>query len=535
MNNLTIKYKILPAIAIIFLCAVIIVSIFSAQKQKSRVLDNGIIQAEDILSSYIDSLNAMMLTGTMANRKIINEKLMSREAVNLVRTMRSESLKKLFGEGFPEEKSIDELDKKALLGERQVRISENAQGRVLTVVQPWFNKKNHSGTNCTNCHANQKEGDVIGASRIELSLAKMDEEVTHDLWFMFALNLVIFIVGLIILNLLLANVVIKPLSTLEKSLKQIQVNNDLTVRVEVDSNDEFHSVSESVNSMLGHFQPVIINLNQTTHKLQNSAVDLKRITEQSQKNVELQNEKTKSLNSAMVNMLNVTQEVSESSQSAESAANNALKQATDGRDIVQRVTISINNLAEQVSTAASVVQKLAADSESVESVLMGITQIAEQTNLLALNAAIEAARAGEQGRGFAVVADEVRSLAQKTRDATQEIQTTIESLRASSDDAVQAMLDGKSQAEESANEAEKGTEALSLILDAVNDINVMNKRIANAVKEQNKTTTEVDNLTQDIAVISNDSKSGADQTLDNANEINVIVEEMEHSIQRFKI
>jgi len=188
-----------------------------------------------------------------------------------------------------------------------------------------------------------------------------------------------------------------------------------------------------------------------------------------------------------------------------------------------------------VTNAASVVQKLASDSESVESVLMGITQIAEQTNLLALNAAIEAARAGEQGRGFAVVADEVRSLAQKTRDATHEIQTTIESLRASSDDAVQVMLDGKSQAEESANEAEKGTEALSLILDAVNDINIMNKRIANAVKEQNKTTSEVDTLTQAIAVISKESKSGADQTLDNANEINVIVEEMEQSIQRFKI
>ncbi len=534
MTRFSIKLKILPAIALIFLSAMIIVSVYSAQQQEGRVLENVQIQAEDLLASYLDSLNAMMLTGTLANRKILDDKLMSRDNVLLVRNMRSEELAKVFGPGFEHQKPVDELDRKALAGDVQIKISENGDGRVLTMVRPLKNMKDHNGTKCVTCHATIPEDGILGASRIELSLAKMDKEVASELWTMFMLNLAIFIGGLIMLNFLLGRVVISPLKALDDTLTEIQSSGDLYLRVEMTTNDEFSSVAKSVNEMQGYFQSIISHLNSSTAKLQDSAADLQRITDTSQLNVSNQNRETDNLNTAMENMLEVTQRVSDSANQAEDAAQQAQNQAIEGRQIVEGVSESISTLAGQVANATSVVEKLAHDTGSVEQVLLSISQIAEQTNLLALNAAIEAARAGEQGRGFAVVADEVRVLAQRTQEATQEIQKTINSLRTSSHQAVDVMNEGKTKADESAEEAARGAESLTLILNAVNGITEMSVQIAESVTSQNTTTEQVNSQIRNISTISHESAAGAEQTAQNANEINEIANDLEENIRKFK-
>ncbi len=534
MTKFSIKLKILPAVALIFLITMSIAGIYSAKQQKDRVLESVIIQATDLLASYLDSANAMMLTGTTANRKILDDKLMLRDNVILVRMMRSENLAKTFGPGFEHQNPVDELDNKALAGELQVDISENKDGRVLTMVRPLRNMKDHNGTKCVTCHATQPENDILGASRIELSLAKMDREVASDLRMMVTLNLVIFVVGLIILNFMLEHVVISPLKIVDHTLNEIQHSGDLSLRVEMETNDEFNSVAGSVNEMQDYFQSIIRHLNSSTEKLQNSAADLQRITETSQQNISIQDKETNDLNTAMDNMLVVTQSVADSANNAEQAAQQAQSQAIEGRKIVQGVSQSITTLAGQVDNATSVVKKLAEDSVSVEQVLTSISQIAEQTNLLALNAAIEAARAGEQGRGFAVVADEVRVLAQSTQKATQEIQRTIDSLRTSSHEAVDVMNEGKIKADESAEEAAKGAESLSLILDAVNGITEMNVKIAESVTIQNETTERVNTQTQNISSISRETAAGAQQTAQNAHEINEIAHELEENISQFK-
>ncbi len=512
----------------------IIVSVYSARQQEGRVQENAKIQAEDLLASYLDSLNAMMLTGTMGNRKILDDKLISRDNVLLVRNMRSKELAKVFGPGFDHQQPLDELDEKALAGEAQVRISENSEGRVLTMIKPLKNMKDHNGTKCVTCHASLPENAVLGASRIELSLAKLDEEVASELWTMFLLNLAIFTGGLILLNFLLGRVVISPLKTLDDTLNEIQNSGDLNLRVEVSTNDEFSSVAQSVNEMQSYFQSVIKHLNSSTAKLQNSASDLLEITDKSQQNVTNQNRETDNLDASMGNMLEVTQNVSDSANQAELAAQQAQEQAIEGRRIVQGISESISTLAGQVADASVVVGRLAQDSGSVEQVLSSISRIAEQTNLLALNAAIEAARAGEQGRGFAVVAGEVRTLAQHTQEATEEIQKTIDSLRTSSHEAVDVMNGGKAKAEESAKEAAKGAESLSLILNAVNGITEMNAQIAGSVTTQNTTTDQVNSQIQNISAISRESAAGAERTAQNANEINEIANDLEHNIRKFK-
>lgn len=535
MKSIPLKLKVLPAIAAVFLTAMIIVSLYSAEQQKKAVLENAKVQANDMLASYLDSLNAMMLTGTIGTRKILDDKLMSRENVIAVRTMRSKKLAEVFGAGFDQQKAQDDLDKNALAGDLQINVKETKQGRVLTVVKPHLNTKDHNGTNCTACHVNMNIGDVIGASRIELSLAKRDNEVSENLWTMFMINTGIFVFGLLMLNFLFGKVVISPLMRLDKTLNEIRDTNDLTKRVDLKSEDEFSSVAAAVNDMLEHFQNIIHQLDSSTERLRSSSYGLQGVTEQSTLNMQMQTQQTEQLTQAMKDMLNSSSEVANSADQAQVAAQQAQQQASSGREIVQGVSQSIASLAEKVGSASLVVQNLAADSESVEHVLAGISQIAEQTNLLALNAAIEAARAGEQGRGFAVVADEVRTLASRTQEATQEIQQTINSLRASSQNAVTVMNEGKIKADNSVADAEKGVQSLSSILDAVNGITSLNQQIAHAVSVQNQTTENTNQQLLLIAQISKDTLQGANETAQNASEVSSIADDLNKSIHRFKV
>jgi methyl-accepting chemotaxis protein len=199
-----------------------------------------------------------------------------------------------------------------------------------------------------------------------------------------------------------------------------------------------------------------------------------------------QNRATEQVSLVVEEMVTSVQAVSSNANSASEAANQADKAAKDGRDIVTKTVASINGLAEEVERAGEVIRKLEADTENVGTILDVIKGIAEQTNLLALNAAIEAARAGEQGRGFAVVADEVRTLASRTQDSTQEIQKVIEELQTAARSAVEVMGQSKHRAQTSVEQAAQTGESLAAITERVEAITEMNMQIATAAEQQER-------------------------------------------------
>ena len=204
-------------------------------------------------------------------------------------------------------------------------------------------------------------------------------------------------------------------------------------------------------------------------------------------------------------------EASQNASTAAQAARDASTEADSGQSVVNNVTSSIHSLADEVERAATAIQKLEADSESIGAILEVIRGIADQTNLLALNAAIEAARAGEQGRGFAVVADEVRTLAQRTQEATEEINDMIARLQEGSSNAVKVMAEGRRQAELSVDQASKAGESLSAITGAISSISAMNEQIAAAVEQQ---TTASDSINRSLSRMSEATEVNARKASD---------------------
>jgi methyl-accepting chemotaxis protein len=307
-----------------------------------------------------------------------------------------------------------------------------------------------------------------------------------------ALNLGMLVTGITIaILLLLSGSIVSSIGTalgsLLVSLKDIASGDgDLTKRIEKTSNDELGDVVDWFNQFVDKLHHSITDVVKSIKPLTSLSADLGSLTSETLAISAKQNQATEQVSLVVEEMVTSVKAVSSNASSASEAANQADKAAKNGRDIVTKTVASINGLAEEVERAGEVIRKLEADTGNVGTILDVIKGIAEQTNLLALNAAIEAARAGEQGRGFAVVADEVRTLASRTQDSTQEIQKVIEELQTAARSAVDVMGQSKQRAQVSVEHAAQTGESLAAITERVSAITEMNMQIASAAIEQER-------------------------------------------------
>ena len=310
---------------------------------------------------------------------------------------------------------------------------------------------------------------------------------------------------------------------------------DLSARVELRSKDEMQEIADGFNSMAGQFQALIREIVTVSSQLGSAAEQVSAVSREGAVNAEHQRGETDQVATAMNEMAATVQEVANGAANAAEAANEANNEASQGSSVVTHTVTAIEQLAGAVEDANEVIQVVASDSENIGAVLDVIKTIAEQTNLLALNAAIEAARAGEQGRGFAVVADEVRTLASRTQESTEEIEQMISKLQGGAHKAVAAMKRGGEQAQTGVEKAREANEALSSIATAVATINDLNTQIASAAEEQSATTEEINRNITNIRDMSEQTESGARQAASVSEELARLATNLQQVVGRFKV
>jgi methyl-accepting chemotaxis protein len=313
---------------------------------------------------------------------------------------------------------------------------------------------------------------------------------------------------------------------LESIISGVKNDFNTSLRCKVSGNDDVTQTATSANKLMENLKGTFREIKEVATELTLSTSQFYSLIEQTKIGAEAQEQQTLSAATAMNEMSATVQAVAVNADSAAAAAESADSEAAAGKEIVSSTIDVINTLAMEVDKAAEVITKLETESESIGVVLEVIRGIAEQTNLLALNAAIEAARAGEQGRGFAVVADEVRILAQRTQESTQEIRQMIERLQSGAGEAVSVMVQGRAQAKASVEQASKAGASLEAITKAVSDISTMNTQIARAAKEQSSVANDINMNISGIAKVSDETSSGAQEATKASEELDAIASKL---------
>ncbi|CAH0227999.1 methyl-accepting chemotaxis protein [Pseudomonas sp. KD5] len=363
----------------------------------------------------------------------------------------------------------------------------------------------------------------------------LDAQRKSDTFGMAMVGLLIAGIGLLVIW-LVGHGIARPLKQMVTMLDDIaQGEGDLTRRLTSDRSDELGSIAKGFNTFLAKLQAMITQVVTSVQSVSDSSEHTADIAIRTNIGVHKQMAEIDQVATAVHEMTATAQDVARNATQAAQAASHADQAAAQGMQIVRDTSNSIGVLAIEIGKAVSVVQTLAKDSENINAILTAIRGIAEQTNLLALNAAIEAARAGEQGRGFAVVADEVRNLAQKTQKATEEIQTMIQQLQQGTRDVVRVMEDSQNRTDESVQHAAKAAEALETITQAVSVINDMNTQIASAAEEQSAVADDINRNVINIGQVANEVAGGADESSAASADLTKLAEQQRRLINQFKV
>lgn len=365
-------------------------------------------------------------------------------------------------------------------------------------------------------------------------LTQHGEDTNRQVTWALIIGALVAAVSALSMGLFVTGLITRPLYRSVTSASRI-AQGDLTHPILSDSKDETGQLLTALSDMQGNLKTTVQQIASASDQLASAAEELTAVTEDSTRGLVRQNDEIQQAATAVNQMTAAVEEVARNAVSTSQVSSDTAEEASRGQQQVQQAVTSMNTMASDITQSTQRVETLAGQIRDITKVLDVIRGIAEQTNLLALNAAIEAARAGEQGRGFAVVADEVRALAHRTQASTGEIETMIKQVRAGADEAVESMAKSQAMALNTQALATEAGLALERISEGVSQINERNLVIASAAEEQAQVAREVDRNLVNIQDLSSQTAAGANQTNASSQELSRLAISFNNMVGKFRL
>ncbi|MBD0315679.1 MAG: DUF3365 domain-containing protein [Nitrospiraceae bacterium] len=389
---------------------------------------------------------------------------------------------------------------------------------------------------CIGCHTDKQVGDTLGVLAVGLNMSKGKAASDRSILSTGALMGGMVLSLVLVTYLLLRSIVLKPLAHVASITRDIaQGEGDLTKRVPVNGSDEISQLGNYFNLFIEKLQKMIGKVAHVTDKVASASVELSATAEEISKGTDTLTSRASQTAAAVEEMNATVSQVAQNSGKAATLAQETVKTAKDGGSVVSDTINGMQHLSDAVSNSATIIAELGKSSDQIGEIVRVIEDIADQTNLLALNAAIEAARAGEQGRGFAVVADEVRKLAERTTKATKEIGDMIRQIQQDTRGAVDSMQQGTQKVSGGVELVNKTGEALTRIVQMVSESADMIRQIAVASEEQSVATQQIANDIENVAKVTKESASGANESAKASHDLSQLAVELQGIVGSFKV
>ena len=409
--------------------------------------------------------------------------------------------------------------------------SESTQNgiHVLETIVPLPNEER-----CQGCH--EKEIKMLGVLKLNTSIEQGYTASKKATFWLLISGAVALAASLVCLMIVLRLTVTRKLNDFVAKVTDLaRGEGDLTKQILVTSSDEFGHLADEINSLVDKIRRIISQIAQTSEQVSLSAVELQSTAAQMATGAEEVAAQAETVATAGEEMSATSGDIAQNCQMASQGSQQASTAAVSGAQVVDETISVMNSIAERVRNSAKAVESLGSRSDQIGEIVGTIEDIADQTNLLALNAAIEAARAGEQGRGFAVVADEVRALAERTTRATREIGEMIKAIQQETKGAVIAMEEGVREVAKGSEKAAESGRALEQILQQINDVNAQIHQVATAAEQQTATTSEISSNMQQITEVVAQTSRGAQDSASASNRLSILADDLRRIVSQFKV
>ncbi|MDD5240906.1 MAG: methyl-accepting chemotaxis protein [Sulfuricella sp.] len=535
IRNLKIWVRLVVGISIILVIAWSSMIWWATVQQRDTAIDQARDFSLSVHRMTMASLTGMMITGTVAQRAVYLDQIRQSEDIKELRVIRGAAVSKQFGSGAADEGKADTVEQQVLQsGKPYFQVIQGGGGENLRAIIPAIAQKNYLGKDCLMCHI-VPEGTVLGAVSMNISLNKVNATVRNFSLQIMAVALGLMIPVILFIYLFITRSVTKPLEKVSHGLCDIaEGEGDLTQRLEVEGEDEIGETAVAFNAFMDKLQAIIREVKANTDEVLSTAASLANVSAQVAANSRQQSDEAYGMATKVEIMTFNIDSVAGQAEQVQAVSAESSNLSTQGSEIIHSAAAEMGKITEAVNESSAIIQDLGQQSNQISAIVNVIKEIADQTNLLALNAAIEAARAGEQGRGFAVVADEVRKLAERTSKSTQEITAMIGKIQHGTAMAISSMEAGVERVSEGASLARQAEDAINQIKSGVQHVVEAVSEISVALKEQSQTNTENSQKVESIARLSDDNSNSFQDIANTIGNLENLADNLHNAVGRFK-